>query len=149
MNVSFTRARKKLVIVGSRRTLQREPLLASFFALMQEKGWIRALAPGAHKAHARVFDVAASPAKRGAGIEEDSDAPVMDVPVKDAPVKRGGAAIVCKKKAQALGKENVGAAQRPVKKLKLSAEPVKSVKGAGAGVLKGRPILRDLVENET
>ena len=139
MNVSFTRARKKLVIVGSRRTLQREPLLASFFALMQEKGWIRALAPGAHKAHARVFDVAASPAKRGAGAEEDSD----------APVKRGGAAIVCKKKAQALGKENVGAAQRPVKKLKLSAEPVKSVKGAGAGVLKGRPILRDLVENET
>ncbi len=76
MNVSFTRVRKKLVIVGSRRTLQREPLLASFFALMQEKGWIRALAPGAHKAHARVFDVAASPAKRGAGTEEDSDAPV-------------------------------------------------------------------------
>ncbi len=142
MNVSFTRARKKLVIVGSRRTLQREPLLASFFALMQEKGWIRALAPGAHQAHARVFDVAASPAKRGACTEEDSDAPV-----KDTPVKRDGPAIVCKKKA--LGKENVGAAQRPMKKLKLSAEPVKSVKGAGAGVLKGRPILRDLVENET
>ena len=148
MNVSFTRARKKLVIVGSRRTLQREPLLASFFALMQEKGWIRTLAPGAHKAHARVFDVAASPAKRGAGTEEDSGAPVIDALVKEAPVKRGGAAIVCKK-AQALGKENMSAAQRPVKKLKLSAEPVKSVKGAGAGVLKGRPILRDLVENET
>ncbi len=72
---------------------------------------------------------------------------IRDAPVKDTPVKRDGPAIVCKKKA--LGKENVGAAQRPMKKLKLSAEPVKSVKGAGAGVLKGRPILRDLVENET
>lgn len=134
MNVSFTRARKKLVIVGSRRTLQREPLLASFFALMQEKGWIRALVPGAHRAHARIFDAAASPAKRSASAE-------------DTRGERGGAAIVCRKTA--LEKENMGAAPRPVKKLKLSAEPTKGVKGAGAGVLKGRPILRDLVENET
>jgi DNA replication ATP-dependent helicase Dna2 len=40
MNVSFTRARAKLVIFGSRKTLQREPLLAQFFKLMEEQKWI-------------------------------------------------------------------------------------------------------------
>lgn len=55
MNVSFTRARSKLVIFGSRKTLQREPLLAQFFELMQGRGWILQLPPGAHIAHERVL----------------------------------------------------------------------------------------------
>ncbi|KAF8908142.1 DNA replication factor Dna2-domain-containing protein [Gymnopilus junonius] len=81
MNVSFTRARSKLVIFGSRKTLQREPLLAQFFDLMQARGWILQLQP-----------------------------------------------------------------VRPRKKAKV--EMGKNVAGANAGVLKGRPILRDLVGNE-
>ena len=40
MNVSFTRARSKLIIIGSRKTLQKEPLLAQFFELMEEQRWI-------------------------------------------------------------------------------------------------------------
>jgi DNA replication ATP-dependent helicase Dna2 len=64
MNVSFTRARCKLVIFGSRKTLQREPLLAQFFGLMELQGWILALPAAADAAHARVFDGCSTPVKR-------------------------------------------------------------------------------------
>ena len=64
MNVSFTRARCKLVIFGSRKTLQREPLLAQFFDLMELQGWILALPAAADTAHARVFDGCSTPVKR-------------------------------------------------------------------------------------
>ena len=67
MNVSFTRARNKLVIFGSRKTLQREALLAQFFDLMESQGWILALPGGADVAHARVG--CSIPAKRTFGKE--------------------------------------------------------------------------------
>ena len=65
--MSFTRARSKLVIFGSRKTLQREPLLAQFFELMELQGWILVLPAGADAAHARVFDGCSTPAKRRFG----------------------------------------------------------------------------------
>ncbi|KAH8084106.1 AAA domain-containing protein [Filobasidium floriforme] len=40
INVSLTRAKKKLVIFGSRGTLQSDRLLSEFFDLMDGKGWI-------------------------------------------------------------------------------------------------------------
>jgi DNA replication ATP-dependent helicase Dna2 len=55
MNVAFTRARAKLVIFGSRKTLARTPLLESFFELMKGEDWIIRLPHGAHEAHAEVF----------------------------------------------------------------------------------------------
>jgi DNA replication ATP-dependent helicase Dna2 len=137
MNVSFTRARKKLVIFGSRKTLQREPLLASFFELMEKQRWIVALSPNAHTAHARVFDVASTPSKRGAVDEEEQE---EQQSVDDRARK---SAVVCRK----VKKENAGVeGLRPMKKLKAAATDVG--KKAGAGVLKGRPILRDLVGHE-
>lgn len=54
MNVAFTRARSKLIIVGSRTTLMGTPLLASFFDLMEEHDWILTLPPNAHLLHAPV-----------------------------------------------------------------------------------------------
>lgn len=96
MNVSFTRARSKLVIFGSRKTLQREPLLAQFFGLMESQGWILALPAGADVAHARVFEGCSTPAKRSFG------API-------GPVAIPGPA----------GKENrVGHVERPVKRMR-------------------------------
>jgi len=55
MNVAFTRARAKLVIFGSRKTLARTPLLESFFKLMEGEDWIIQLPHGAHEAHAGGF----------------------------------------------------------------------------------------------
>lgn len=51
INVSFTRAKRKLVIFGSRRTLQSDCLLASFLKLMDEKGWVYRLPHGADGWH--------------------------------------------------------------------------------------------------
>lgn len=51
MNVSFTRARSKLVLFGSRQTLQTDPLLSQFFELMDSKRWILVLPPKADKLH--------------------------------------------------------------------------------------------------
>lgn len=53
INVSFTRAKKKLVIFGSRKTLQTDCLLAGFLRLMEEKGWIYLLPKGADEMHSR------------------------------------------------------------------------------------------------
>ena len=50
-NVSFTRARSKLILIGSRKTLQRAPLLTEYFELMDGQGWILTLPPDAHLMH--------------------------------------------------------------------------------------------------
>ncbi len=51
MNVSFTRARSKLIILGSRKTLKVAPLLEDFFTLLQEREWIFTLPPAADTTH--------------------------------------------------------------------------------------------------
>ena len=48
INVSFTRARSKLIIFGSRRTLRAAPILAEFLELMEAQEWICHLPPRAH-----------------------------------------------------------------------------------------------------
>ena len=113
MNVSFTRARAKLVIFGSRKTLQTTPLLKEFFTLMEGKGWTLPLAPSADTEHTLLFSAACkSPGKRTAdhATPQEPDTPT---------------------------KENV-AGSRPVKKIRVRAEE---------GLLKGRPILHDLVND--
>lgn len=134
MNVSFTRARKKLVIFGSRKTLMREPLLSQFFELMQDNDWILTLPRGADKAHSAVFDLCTVPAKRIQGITEDMGG------VSESRDKNTAPAAA----TRAPGKENASTKDsRPMKKLRSNA------KGAGKGVLSGRPILQDLISNET
>jgi DNA replication ATP-dependent helicase Dna2 len=118
MNVSFTRARSKLIIFGSRKTLQSAPLLSEFFNLMDSKKWILALPPNAdqmhsHIVHPIVLKSAGSPGKRCAGKMEEEK--------------------------MAAGKENSDIAT-PVKKIKRSR--------AQNGVLRGRPILQDVVNGE-
>jgi DNA replication ATP-dependent helicase Dna2 len=143
MNVSFTRARSKLVIFGSRKTLQGEPLLAQFFDLMQGHGWILPLPTLAHTAHARVFDLCSTPSKRGADADASvcSRATEEDIAGDDASPRKSR------------GKENIVAVEkpRPMKKMKVSAALGGQLKSANAcaGVVKGRPILQDLLGNET
>lgn len=65
MNVSFTRARSKLIIIGSQKTLQGAPLLKEFFNLMENQDWILRLPPGADLFHAEAFDTKHNGLKRG------------------------------------------------------------------------------------
>ncbi|KAF9644272.1 Dna2-domain-containing protein [Thelephora ganbajun] len=51
LNVSFTRARSKLIIIGSRKTLQGNDLLKKFFDIMDEKKWVLTLERDAHRIH--------------------------------------------------------------------------------------------------
>ncbi|OJT15542.1 DNA replication ATP-dependent helicase/nuclease DNA2 [Trametes pubescens] len=112
MNVSFTRARSKLIIIGSRKTLQGTPLLKEFFDLMDGRGWILALPPDAHLMH----DFAGgTPRKRAAG-EMTADDLTSGSPL----VKENG--------------EGPGSAKRS-----------KNVAASEESILKGRPLLRDLV----
>ena len=128
MNVSFTRARSKLVIFGSRKTLQREPLLAHFFDLMESQGWILTLPVGADVAHAGVFEGCSTPAKRSL-VPLDACGPVLET---------------------TKGKENRGQ-ERPVKRMKMKPTAQVGVNPGGSkmgtGVLKRRPVLQDLIGN--
>ncbi|KAL0566308.1 DNA replication endonuclease-helicase Dna2 [Marasmius crinis-equi] len=111
MNVSFTRARSKVIIIGSRKTLKGAELLREFFGLMEEQKWILQLPAGADVAHSEVFvQLPASPGvKRNAG---DCDG---------------------------VRKENdLGGSPRPHKKQK---------KADADALLRGRPILQDLVND--
>ncbi|KAJ7212100.1 DNA replication factor Dna2-domain-containing protein, partial [Mycena pura] len=108
MNVSFTRARSKLIIFGSRKTLQASQLLAEFFGLMERRDWILRLPPNADTIHPSLSPCASNAPKRGA---EHMEQPVQ-------------------------AKENA-TAERPQKRPKF--------KVAEEGVLRGRPVLRDLV----
>ncbi|KAJ6613311.1 Dna2-domain-containing protein [Mycena sp. CBHHK59/15] len=110
MNVSFTRARSKLIIFGSRKTLQGAPLLEEFFTLVENKGWILRLPPNADTMHPSIRSLALNPPKRGAEEMEHS----------------------------AVAKENAtpGRPQKKPKTKRVAAEE---------GMLRGRPILRDLM----
>jgi len=76
LNVSFTRARSKLVIIGSRKTLQENEVLRKFFGIVDEKKWVLALERDAHRIHGplsskkpnRLF-------KRGAGDRSPTNSP--------------------------------------------------------------------------
>ncbi|KAF5381699.1 hypothetical protein D9615_005608 [Tricholomella constricta] len=113
MNVSFTRARSKLIILGSRKTLQEAALLAEFFSLMDSCGWILRLPFNAHLLHSMLLSPPNTPSSKR--VAEDMNGCTA-------------------------GQENMGTG-RPLKKVKM---PV-----VETGLLKGRPILKDLVNGDT
>jgi len=45
LNVAFTRAKRKLIVIGSRRTLQHSPVLSCFLELIDRRGWCLELPP--------------------------------------------------------------------------------------------------------
>ncbi|KAF9972529.1 Tripartite DNA replication factor [Actinomortierella ambigua] len=51
INVAFTRAKKKLVVFGSRSTLQGSPIFEKFLKVMDEQKWILTLPAMAHEHH--------------------------------------------------------------------------------------------------
>lgn len=92
MNVSFTRARSKLVIFGSQKTLRSAPVLSEFLDLMKDKGWILKLPVGAEEMHA--LPVSASPRNPHKRLAEEMEKDGGSVPglenagLSSGPVKR-------------------------------------------------------------
>jgi DNA replication ATP-dependent helicase Dna2 len=71
INVSFTRAKKKLVIFGSRSTLLSDRLLADFFSLVEEQQWVRRLPRGADQMHGEVKSDTLSDDKESKAVKEE------------------------------------------------------------------------------
>ncbi|KAF8686372.1 DNA replication factor Dna2 [Rhizoctonia solani] len=85
LNVSFTRARSKLIIFGSRGTLKCDNLLKQFFDLVDEKGWYMCLPKDAHLMH----DFSKTHGKR-MPLGSSGDSELTDsTPVKRARVSSG------------------------------------------------------------
>lgn len=109
MNVSFTRARSKLIIFGSRKTLKAAPFLGDFFRLMEEKEWVLALPENADRLH----DVVVRSKKRDAVESGD---------------------------IFSLNELHSNSNGRRLKKMKMGMT-------SEEGLLRGRPILKDLMND--
>lgn len=64
LNVCFTRAKKKLIIFGSKSTLSAIPLLSQFFELVESRGWLYSLQPDALSVSASPRQLPTSASKR-------------------------------------------------------------------------------------
>ncbi|KAL4079032.1 Dna2-domain-containing protein [Scleroderma citrinum] len=109
VNVSFTRAQSKLIIIGSRRTLGTIQLLTDFLKLMDEQKWILTLPEGAPDMH-----------------------PYLELPQK----------WVGRCSAKRVVKSEDHAAENPTPAKKPRTPIVRD------GILKGRPILKDVLNGD-
>jgi DNA replication ATP-dependent helicase Dna2 len=66
INVAFTRAKAKLVVIGSKSTLQSAPMLNSFVKLADERKWTVQL-QSTDEMTATATQLSQSPAKAGSG----------------------------------------------------------------------------------
>jgi DNA replication ATP-dependent helicase Dna2 len=143
VNVALTRARSKLVILGSEKTLSGNELLRDMVALCREKGWVLDLSPNAVDSHA--FDE---------GVTQTGKTPVRpsyssSLAKKNA--KPASPSASPTKKRKALG-EVTANTRSPKKRTGSSLEemkagkkvPGKVVMAGKRGVLDGRPVLRDI-----
>ncbi|KAL8814428.1 MAG: hypothetical protein Q9223_006345 [Gallowayella weberi] len=84
VNVALTRARTKLLILGSKSTLKGNVLLEQFVKLMDSKGWTYDLPKGAMEGH--VFDDGATPFTAKSSIHETTT--TVKTTLKKSPAKR-------------------------------------------------------------
>ncbi|KIM24341.1 hypothetical protein M408DRAFT_234860 [Serendipita vermifera MAFF 305830] len=94
LNVSFTRARSKLIIVGSRRTLDNTKLLQDFFELMRLNNWVYQLPKGANTSHDIRLPAVRKAVKRSAAeMDKENDVvPSLQIPRKRARIEKSTAA---------------------------------------------------------
>lgn len=135
VNVAFTRARTKLLVVGSAGTLNGNELLRKFVSLMQGNGWVYDLPKNALDGH--IWDeigtqslFASGGQGTRAGLEKGKEVEAMK--------ERGGKAI----KTKVLGDKMVIKNARNKKKV-----PSKAGKVDAKVLIARRPVLRDIVND--
>jgi DNA replication ATP-dependent helicase Dna2 len=142
INVAFTRAKTKLLVVGSKSTLGgcgEGEMLARFVGLMEQRRWVYDLPAGALDGHwfAETGEgvTQRSPKKSPSPVKVLGTTPKKalgssagnPLVLEDSPVKSGG-----KVKGLAGGKEN-------------KKEPKRRVRMGERAVLNGKPVLRDIL----
>lgn len=132
INVAFTRAKTKLLVVGSKETLNgssgsgSEEMVARFVRLIEERGWIYNLPKGALESH-DFDDLATQVTSSG-----KSTAPTVLTKPKTLKSKRDGIHLQ--------QKENIRPGQKGPKK-------PKTARVGERALLAGKPVLRDIINN--
>lgn len=131
VNVALTRARTKLLVVGSGSTMRGNELLGAFVGLVEGRGWGYELQRGALEGH--VFE------EGGTQVSGVGDEGVgVGVGMEGVGVG-GGKRDVVKEERSKEGKENDGAKGRKVP-LKTGRTDIRALVGK-------RPVLRDIVND--
>lgn len=132
VNVAFTRARTKLLVVGSAGTLKGNELLGKFVALMQGNGWMYNLPKNALEGHTW-DEMGTQPlfASGGRGASVDVERRTQVKGMKE----RGGKAVNIKVLGDRVGNKSASSKEKvPSKVGKLDAK----------ALVERRPILRDI-----
>ena len=141
VNVALTRARSKLVILGSEKTLSGNELLRDMITLCREKNWVLDLQTDMLESHA--FDdtlgqTARTPA--GASPARQSRAEGVTASPSASPTKKRKALGDITRSSQG------GNARSPKKRIVGRKVPEKVFLAGKKGVLDGRPVLRNVYE---
>jgi DNA replication ATP-dependent helicase Dna2 len=137
INVAFTRAKTKLLVVGSRTTLRNcgeDEMVSRFVRLMEERDWVYDLPADALESHC--FEEKATQMTATCGImgtQGSARGPGLD----PSPTKKAQKTSLSKGRVGRVNKENV----RPV--------AAKKGKVTERALLKGRPILADIFNDLT
>ncbi|KAH4860645.1 DNA replication ATP-dependent helicase/nuclease [Parastagonospora nodorum] len=130
VNVALTRARSKLIILGSEKTLSNNELLRDMIALCREKDWVHDLQPDAVDSH--TFDE---------GVTQTGKTPTRPMNMSNKAMSPHESPS---KRRKVMG-EVTANARSPKKRIGSSAKvPGKVITAGKRGVLDGRPLLRDI-----
>ncbi|KAL9081285.1 MAG: hypothetical protein Q9157_000140 [Trypethelium eluteriae] len=150
VNVAFTRARSKLLILGSRRTLCGNELLRQFVQLVEERGWRYDLPKGAVEAHGELRMTSSETQKsqsKGSPKRKDLKQEIMP---KRSPLQtmsancssQGFGASPSSQKVRSPDKAALGG-----EKNRRFKQPAKVGKISKSSIVGSRPVLRDIVND--
>lgn len=123
INVALTRARTKLLILGSKGTLVGNDLLKDMITLMEGRGWCYDLPPGACEGH----------------VWEETATQISGKGSAEARTEKEKVPVGVDKQALGYGKENRMGRRVPAKQAKLDMN----------ALLGRRPVLRDIVNDSS
>ncbi|KAK4242778.1 hypothetical protein C8A03DRAFT_11057 [Achaetomium macrosporum] len=144
INVAFTRAKTKLLVVGSRATLGgcgEGEMLARFVRLMEEREWVYDLAPGALDGHFWEDAGAGGVGTQGSVVGATAGAlPAV------AAEEGGGTSTKGARKAAAT-EAATGLIRRKENRPLSQKQPKKAARIGERAMLKGKPVLRDILND--
>ncbi|CAO2650600.1 Nn.00g018920.m01.CDS01 [Neocucurbitaria sp. VM-36] len=137
INVALTRARSKLVMLGSEKTLSGNELLRDMVALCRGKGWVLDLQPDMVDNHA--FDDAITQTGK-----TPSRQPLYSTSLTNKGCKSMSPTPSPSKKRKVLGDITTSSNSSPGEMRATKKMPGKVFTAGKRGVLEGRPVLRDV-----
>ncbi|KAL2176276.1 DNA replication factor Dna2-domain-containing protein [Thermothelomyces heterothallicus CBS 202.75] len=145
INVAFTRAKTKLLVVGSRSTLGgcgEDEMLARFVGLMEDREWVYDLAPDALEAHYFGEEGGAAATNKGGDAAEEENGGGL-CKGGNGPGRKGLLFPPGSDGKSAVGgKEN-----QPSVQTGRTVEPKKVARIGERALLRGRPVLRDILND--